>query len=475
MSNSNPQAAIPPDIHVDEQGNIFPKTPARPAPQGIFTGTQANAAQNGSKTIKISWADISDDDLGDIKGILASLRGRSASSFNASTMLDLVSLTFNLLPDKYHAVGQEVLQLLSRHYLSVVENLGRGSILRRPSPSGSVSNVGPSSSGSRTFSNVVEGNAAKRSRSGDALRAPRVVKTPSAQHRAALSKAKKANQSSCVIEVTPNTPIQQDAKQFATFREKLLAKLDKSISVTSCFPLRDGGMGIVLENSGDQSKALASLSNLRNYKAKVRKGLWPRIIIFNCPVARGIRTEALQAYLKEANPELCTELGSDSETIISGIYWRGNHLCCSTSPLFYKALASRGEGVGKIKCNRLLCRWGTVKMPPICYRCSAIGHIAASCPGKDSPPVCTRCGKDHERQHCDMENNVPKCHNCSMFNEKCREQGREQSRPTLHEATSMKCPSSLAFMRKILSRTDFGGVGAPQEANVSDGDQAMQL
>ncbi|KAF4707899.1 hypothetical protein FOZ63_016944, partial [Perkinsus olseni] len=106
--------------------------------------------------------------------------------------------------------------------------------------------------------------------------------------RAALEKAKKSTKRSCVIELRSDDvdALEMNASAFMGFRNLILGLLGSKIVVNSTFPLK-GGLGLVLSDDTQAGACVEALNRAKGYKARVRSGLWPRIILFNPAVNRG--------------------------------------------------------------------------------------------------------------------------------------------------------------------------------------------
>ncbi|EER14661.1 hypothetical protein Pmar_PMAR028537, partial [Perkinsus marinus ATCC 50983] len=131
------------------------------------------------------------------------------------------------------------------------------------------------------------------------------------------------------------------AAEFMAFRTRALGLLNGAITISSTFPIK-GGMGLVLCDEGQGTTCVQSLNNMQGYTAKIRSGLWPRIVCFNPAVARGVTVDQLGCMVKEGNPILTKDI--DGSKLVSSVFWRGQHMVLSVSPTLYHRLAAGGEG-----------------------------------------------------------------------------------------------------------------------------------
>ncbi|KAF4705013.1 hypothetical protein FOZ63_016174, partial [Perkinsus olseni] len=127
-----------------------------------------------------------------------------------------------------------------------------------------------------------------------------------------------------------------NASKFMGFRNLILGMLGSKIVVNSTFPLK-GGIGMVLSDDTQAKACVEALNRAKGYSAKVRSGLWPRIILFNPAVNRGVTIDHLDRMIRESNVDLVKDIGvistSSSSTVnppatglVGTIYWRGQHL-----------------------------------------------------------------------------------------------------------------------------------------------------
>ncbi|KAF4648020.1 hypothetical protein FOZ61_003347, partial [Perkinsus olseni] len=298
------------------------------------------------------------------------------------------------------------------------------------------------------------------------------AKAPPGPVRAALEKAKKSTKRSCVIELRSDDvdAPEMNASEFMGFRNLILGLLGSKIVVNSTFPLK-GGLGLVLSDDTQAGACVEALNRAKGYTAKVRSGLWPRIILFNPAVNRGVTIDHVDRMIRETNTDLVKDIGGTSSSssstvnppatsLVSTIYWRGQHLVLSVNPILYSRLSSRGEGKGHLVLNHLRSRWATSKSPAVCFRCCGIGHIGPACPHKQDPSKvrCTRCAAfGHERQSCPAQaiaGPVQKCANCLDHNASLTGVGGR--RKVDHECTDSACESLAAFAKRQWGRTDFG-------------------
>ncbi|EER08876.1 hypothetical protein Pmar_PMAR003124 [Perkinsus marinus ATCC 50983] len=200
-------------------------------------------------------------------------------------------------------------------------------------------------------------------------------------NRTALEKAKKANKKACVVELrSVDDAAKMDAAEFMTFRSRALGLLSGSVIVSTTFPIK-GGIGLVLSDESHGNTCVQSLSRMQGYTAKVRTGLWPRVILFNPAIARGSTIDSVSRSIKEGNPAL-TE-GIDGDKLVSAVYWRGQHLVMAICPTLYHRLSANGEGKGRLDQAKIRCT-----------RCAAFGHERQACTAQSiTGPVlkCANC------------------------------------------------------------------------------------
>ncbi|KAF4652882.1 hypothetical protein FOL47_010807 [Perkinsus chesapeaki] len=213
------------------------------------------------------------------------------------------------------------------------------------------------------------------------------------------------------------------------------------------------GLGLSIRDAAAVPRAISCIgANLAGYNCSKKQTRAPRIICFGAAVSRDISTAALEKVIREENDSLFAGKVVPSG-IVQSIHWRGPNLVLAASPEFYSALvASTGH---KIKMNHLSTRWSLARDSTVCYYCSRLGHIGPNCPEKNSGKACTctRCAGSHERQQCTAGGE--RCRNCLDYNQTQARLGRPGRRQANHQATSVDCPSALAFCRRLAERTDF--------------------
>ncbi|KAF4728982.1 hypothetical protein FOZ62_026604, partial [Perkinsus olseni] len=179
------------------------------------------------------------------------------------------------------------------------------------------------------------------------------VRGKTSSHKAAVEGAKKAAKPNAIVELRPESPVaERTPAQGKAFRERVLRALDRKVVISSVFPLKGGGLGLVVADQAQTQLCLDSLAKIKDYKVAVRRGLWPKVILFDVGLSKGLSVEALGALLKDGNPELMkgvslsptgsNGLRQDTE-LVSCIYWRGPHMVCAVHPQFYANLAAKGE------------------------------------------------------------------------------------------------------------------------------------
>lgn len=200
------------------------------------------------------------------------------------------------------------------------------------------------------------------------------------------------------------------------------------------------------------------------YTAKIRSGLWSRIVCFNPAVARGVTVDQLDCMVKEGNPTLTKDI--DGSKLVSSVFWRGQHMVLSVSPALYHRLAAGGGEKTRLVLNHLCIRWQTSRMPSVCFRCAKIGRIGPSCPHRQdgSKVCCTRCTAfGHERQACPAppgRGAVRKCANCLDFN--ASNLDARVHRKVDHECMDGASGSLAAFARRQWACTNFGNAASSQ-------------
>ncbi|EER05180.1 hypothetical protein Pmar_PMAR007716, partial [Perkinsus marinus ATCC 50983] len=334
--------------------------------------------------------------------LLNKFNGVSASLYRPSEVIDAVAGVLDLLPPEHQLRGQKVLQVLTRHHLTLIEGAARpGSILTPPhraeaAPSAVLASLATNSSNQRADTSHLVCTAREAPTSVPepspaaqpshtwtvvaATRGPtkrmrvpgstpvhhRTIVTPTVPaargkgkgngkgkgttapgpNRTALEKAKKANKKACVVELrSVDDDAKMDAAEFMTFRSRALGLLSGSVIVNTTFPIK-GGIGLVLSDESHGNACVQSLSRMQGYTAKVRTGLWPRVILFNPAIARGSTIDSVSRSIKEGNPAL-TE-GIDGDKLVSAVYWRGQHLVMAICPTLYHRLSANGEGKGRL-------------------------------------------------------------------------------------------------------------------------------
>ncbi|KAF4681351.1 hypothetical protein FOZ60_012240 [Perkinsus olseni] len=292
---------------------------------------------------------------------LAKFKGLPASAYNSSDVMDLLADALDLLPDEHRARGIAALQVVTRHHLYLVEARTKAesasptagarvgpaheapsSVLAPPCPTAraaaSASNEAPSSvlaitSRGRSWPSRLQLAAASDNELPAKAKAK--AKTPPGPVRAALEKAKKSTKRSCVIELRSDDvdAPEMNASAFMGFRNLILGLLGSKIVVNSTFPLK-GGLGLVLSDDTQAGACVEALNRAKGYTAKVRSGLWPRIILFNPAVNRGVTIDHVDRMIRETNPDLVKDIGGTSSSssstvnppatsLVSTIYWRG--------------------------------------------------------------------------------------------------------------------------------------------------------
>ncbi|KAF4721309.1 hypothetical protein FOZ62_011386, partial [Perkinsus olseni] len=329
-------------------------------------------------------------------------------SYDSSSVMDLLADTLDLVPEEHRARGIATLQARSVCPTASARvgptHEAPSSVLAPSRPMASAANGAPSSGlplpchpPVKTIV-AVSATAAggKRQRvAGGTPDHPRRIVTPAPPApkalakakvnttpgpvRAALEKARKSTKRSCVIELRSNDPDapEMNASKFLGFRNLILGMLGSKIVVNSTFPLK-GGIGMVLSDDTQAKACVEALNRAKGYSAKVRSGLWPRIILFNPAVNRGVTIDHLDRMIRESNVDLVKDIGvistSSSSTVnppatglVGTIYWRGQHLVLSVNPILYSRLSSRKEGKGHLVLNHLRTRWATSKSPAVCF------------------------------------------------------------------------------------------------------------
>lgn len=137
------------------------------------------------------------------------------------------------------------------------------------------------------------------------------------------------------------------------------------MSILSTFPVGPG-LGISLQSSNRDEMDLAckSLSAMRDWSAKQRESLWPRIILFNTSCPRSSSLQAIDDAFRKDNPGIVpTQEGRPAdEPAVKSFYWRPSHIVLTTAPDMYGRL--RDRGIKKIKFFKLLTSFTTATGQP---------------------------------------------------------------------------------------------------------------
>ncbi|KAF4647861.1 hypothetical protein FOL47_004051, partial [Perkinsus chesapeaki] len=241
--------------------------------------------------------------------LLNKFNGVPASSFRPSDVLDAVTGVLELLPQEHQAKGQKVLQVLTRHHLTLIENAARHTVeapssvlappprtagrIGAPTPvpvsiheAPSSVPVHPSAQPSHPWTVVankrkrVPGSTPEHPRTVVTPAVPKAAKgngkgkgpTPQGATRAALERAKKAtNKKSGVVELRSDNDDAPDmtAAEFMAFRARALGLLNGAVTISTTFPIK-GGMGLVLCDEGQGATCVQSLNSMQGYTVRIR-------------------------------------------------------------------------------------------------------------------------------------------------------------------------------------------------------------
>ncbi|KAF4749849.1 hypothetical protein FOZ63_034188, partial [Perkinsus olseni] len=338
-------------------------------PSGQTVSLSDNPCEDGDPipARRTDWYSMwdKDDPTELVDARLAKFKGLPASAYNSSDVMDLLADALDLLPDEHRARGIAALQVVTRHHLYLVEARTKAesasptagarvgpaheapsSVLAPPCPTAraaaSASNEAPSSvlvpplpptrqlipfpppppghNVPRTIVAVAPaagGGKRQRVAGGTPDHPRRIVtpappvpkakakakaKTPPGPVRAALEKAKKSTKRSCVIELRSDDvdAPEMNASAFMGFRNLILGLL---------------GSRVTLPGDDTQARAcVEALNRAKGYTAKVRSGLWPRIILFNPAVNRGVTIDHVDRMIRGTNPDLVKDIGGTSSS-----------------------------------------------------------------------------------------------------------------------------------------------------------------
>ncbi|EER05409.1 hypothetical protein Pmar_PMAR024872 [Perkinsus marinus ATCC 50983] len=258
----------------------------------------------------------------------------------------------------------------------------------------------------------------------------------------------------------PNPPAPLSKEEFSKLRVSALQALPDHVTITGIFPVGRSSLGMSVKDRGHLPAVLANLgTKLRGYEVAPKQSRAPRVILFSPAVSKDVTTVALERQLKEENEGLIGQ--GATGPAVQNLHWRGPNLVMAVSSDFFRSLEASGQ---KVKLNRLLTRWQLAADYTVCFYCSRLGHISASCTSRQQnlPECCTRCSGPHARSACSSAQE--RCRNCCDFNEAQARAGRPHRRETNHQATSPGCPSVEAHCRRMAARTNYGPVPVTQRS-----------
>lgn len=259
------------------------------------------------------------------------------------------------------------------------------------------------------------------------------------------------NQQTLVVKPKPGLSI-TSASAMAT--RDGISKALETVPVSRFRQSESGTMTIQFPNEATKNSASAALSAIINEDSQVilsePKKLLPKLTVVGVPVSIADDDLINQIVRKNAKIASLVAAGCAFALVFSKEKKVGDQIeskvaVLKVSPEIRSVIMDAGGALylDLVRCKVYDRFWVTQ-----CFHCQGFGHISASCPKSESPPVCCFCSGSHNGQTCTSKNS-PQCANCPLNGD------RTSNVSNCHFAFSSKCPQMLIQRQRLVNSTNF--------------------